>query len=487
MRTLYLLIFAGMCFGPMLMAQEAVQGRTGSINGIILDDKSGAPLAGVNVTIEGTRPGGSTDENGVFEIKNLAPGNYTLIFEFVGYEKSIRRNVSVSAGGSSDLSTIRLKAATLRLKEIVVSPGSYSMMGNDPSIRQTLSSDDIEIMGWAEDITRAVQRIPGITANEFSAKFSVRGGEADEVLVLLDGMQIYKPFHQKDFGGGLFSTVDIEAIEGVNLLTGGFSAEYGDRMSGVLDMRTKSPQNGQRQSSVGFSLMNLRMFSMGSFNDNKGSYLLSARRGYLDIIDRLMGNEFKLKPNYYDVLSKLEFKLSDSQTLAAYGFFANDAYKLDERVIERGKSVPNIDYVDTNYGNNYGWLTLKSVFSPQLYARTIVYGGAVDQKRFWENFDDDPDAYMRSADILDERKFRFAGIKQDWDVELSDDVLLKAGADLKRMRTDYDYFNDINNEFIDRDGNLVPQVKSLPLPRVMKATRPGCICRRAFAWRSRWR
>jgi outer membrane receptor protein involved in Fe transport len=133
----------------------------------------------------------------------------------------------------------------LALKEIIVTPGSYSIMGDVPSMRQTLTSEDIKMMGWAEDVTRAVQRIPGISANDFSAKFNIRGADADEVLVLLDGMQIYQPFHQKDFGGGLFSTIDIETLDGVELLSGGFTASYDDRMSGVLNMTTKNPDEGE--------------------------------------------------------------------------------------------------------------------------------------------------------------------------------------------------------------------------------------------------
>ena len=78
-------------------------------------------------------------------------------------------------------------------------------------------------------------------------------------------MQIYKPFHQKDFGGGLFSTIDIETLDGLDLLTGGFPADYGDRMSGVLDMTTQKAQEGEHQTSLGLSLMNMRAFSMGAF------------------------------------------------------------------------------------------------------------------------------------------------------------------------------------------------------------------------------
>jgi len=333
-------------------------------------------------------------------------------------------------------------------------------MGSEPSPRQTLTSDDIKMMGWAEDITRAVHKIPGISSSDYEAKFNIRGGEADEVLVLLDGMQIYKPFHQKDFGGGLFSTIDIETIEGVDLLTGGFTAEYGDRMSGVLNLKTQIPREGQRQSSLGFSLMNMRLFSMGTFNKNKGSYLFSVRRGYLDLLNRLMKNEFKLEPKYYDLFGKVEYQLNKNNTLSANTFLATDNYKLDEKVLEPSKTKYNIDYSNTKYGNYYGWLALQSFFKPTVFARTILYAGKLNQNRYWNNYDDDIMAHLSTATISDDRNFTLLGLKQDWSCDISNNLQLKFGLDVKKLKATYDYNSNILNEFISADDSLTYKIDS---------------------------
>ena len=124
----------------------------------------------------------------------------------------------------------------------------------------------------------------GISATDFSSKFTIRGGENDEVLMTLDGMELYDPFHQRDVSGGLFSIVDIETVQNIELLTGGFSAEYGNRQSGVFNMKTKQVADGERHISVGLSMMNARFYTDGKFANNKGSYLFSARRGMLDVI-----------------------------------------------------------------------------------------------------------------------------------------------------------------------------------------------------------
>jgi len=426
----------------------------GVINGTVLDKKSQKPLQGVNVIVEGIRRGAVTNHNGEFTISKLIAGEYTLVFRHIGYALYSEKDIEITAGKTVTLKTIQLEEQAIPLREIVVTPGSYTIMGSEPSPRQTLTSDDIKMMGWAEDITRAVQRIPGITSNDFQAKFNVRGGEGDEVLVLLDGMQVYKPFHQKDFGGGLFSTVDIEAIESVDLLTGGFTADYGDRMSGVLNMKTKTPKEDQRQTSLGFSLMNMRLFSMGAFHDNKGEWLFSARRGYLDIINKLMKNEFKLQPKYYDVLGKMEYKLNNIHSLAAYGFLASDQYRLDEKVLEKGMTEPNIDYSDTKYKNNYAWLTWNSIFSSKLYARSILYTGLLTQKRYGNNYDNDPKAHLVAATISDDRDMQIFGIKQDWTYQLSQKVLFKYGMDIKKLKAKYNYSNNINNEYVLANDSL---------------------------------
>jgi outer membrane cobalamin receptor len=439
----------------------------GTIKGVVLDKGTREALDGVNITFEGTRRGTTTNQDGEFLISKIPIGTYTLIFEYIGYRRIKYENVTVAADQTIDLQVIEMVEEPIPLKAIVVTPGSYSIMGSEPSVRQTLTSEDIKMMGWAEDITRAVQRVPGISGNDFTAKFNVRGGDVDEVLVLLDGMQIYKPFHQKDFGGGLFSTIDIETIGGLDLLTGGFPADYGDRMSGVLDMTTKRAKEGERQTSLGLSLMNMRAFSMSAFNGNKGSWLFSARRGYLDIINSLTGNQFKLHPNYYDILGKVDYKIHAKHTLSAHFFLANDTYKLDERITESGNTTPNIDFLKTEYGNNYGWLTLNSLFSPNLYVRTLLYGGLLPQKRSRLLFDNDPDAHFNSSTVADDRDFKLIGIKQDWAYEVSRHIFLKFGMDLKRLNTKFTYSKNIRNEFITANDSLTEQTEMSDVQRTV--------------------
>jgi outer membrane receptor protein involved in Fe transport len=135
---------------------------------------------------------------------------------------------------------IALQRKAIALSEIIVTPGRFAIMGDVTGSRQTLSQEEIQtIPQFGEDIFRAVTRLPGITGDDFSARFTVRGGENDQVLVRVDGVELYDPFHLKDIGGGALSIIDVGLIEGVDLLTG------------VFDVRTRTPQPGRTHAAVG--------------------------------------------------------------------------------------------------------------------------------------------------------------------------------------------------------------------------------------------
>ena len=420
-------------------AEENILQKKGILRGRVLDSNTKEPLVGANILVVGTDKGGISDLDGYFIITYLNPGVYSLRFSYIGYKSKHVDTIVLLKEEEIEI-TVELEPDIISLKEIVVTPSQFTIMGDVPPSRQTLSHEDIQIMAWGEDTYRAIARLPGISSSDFSAKFTVRGGEHDQVLVLIDGLELYEPFHLKDIEGGALSIVDVEAVEGIDLLTGGFTAEYGDRMSGVFNMKLKRATEGRRRSALGISFMNARAMSEGTFSNNRGAWLFSARRGYLDIVLDLMGEENQPSPTYYDILGKTEYRLSDIHTLSANLLHAGDRVSFTE---------DDDDVDDTAYDNTFGWLTLLSVPNKNLFVRTVGSYTSLTSRREGIGYLGDNSGL--DFTVLDERHFNVFGLKQDWNLGVSDRLVLKWGFDLKGLNGDYDYDSV---KYLYRDASL---------------------------------
>lgn len=421
--TLKILFFSLASISSPLLAD-------GVIKGIVLDRDTREPLLGANIRVLGTTLGAATGADGRFVLSPIPNGTYTLEASLIGYQPQRLENKSISASAALEVS-FELMEAPVPLSEIIVTPGRFAIMQNEPAVRQTLTRDEIStIPHFGEDIYRAVQRLPGISGNDFNAKFTVRGGENKEVLVLLDGLELYEPFHLNDIGGGL-SIVDVEAIGGINLMTGGFTAEYGDKLSGVFDISSITPDHGTRRTALGLSFLNARFKTEGRFNDDKGRWFFSARRGYIDLVLKLIGEDEQLSPDYYDVLGKVQYRLNGRHTLSIHALRSGDQFDLLDK--DEG------DKVGSGYGNTYGWLTLKSFWRPTLFAQTVLSAGRVDRDRTGTDFTG-ANRQVR-ADVADVRDFQVYNFKQDWSFNFSDRHFIKWGFDAKSLYADYDYFN----------------------------------------------
>jgi len=414
----------------------------GSIKGRIIDKETREPLFGTNISIVGMNMGGTSDKNGEFLINNIPIGNQTIQFSYIGYEIERKKNITIKENNETEL-FIELIPKILQLKEITVTPSQFSIMGEVPTVKQTMTHEDLQTATFGEDIYRAITRLPGISASDFSAKFTVRGGENEQILVLMDGLELYEPFHLKDIDGGALSIVDVDAIESIDLLTGGFPAEYGDRMSGVFNMRSSQLPIGKKRTSFGISLMNARFMTEGSFSNGRGSWLLSARRGYLDIVLDLMGEESPPKPKYYDTLGKLRFKLSEKHNLSVNFLHASDNMDF----IEDDKDKDN-----TSYENTYSWLTLKSFPTSKLYVQSVASFGRIKHNRMGIGYSGD----LKNIDfeVSDIKNVAMFGLKQDWNYELAERWYIKWGFDFKGVKSEYDYFsNERNVVYLANDQN----------------------------------
>jgi len=416
-------------------AQPAQQATKGEIHGQVTDAATGEPVVGVTVSLIDKYGGTTADTSGNYRLTGLRSGDYALRYSHVGYETREIAGIPVVAGQSAR-SDVALDPRVVTIKGITVTPGRFQIMGDEPTVHQTLTRGEIEtIPQLGDDFFRAVNRLPGVSGNDFSTRFNVRGGEYDEVLVTLDGLQVYEPFHLKDIDGGAMSIVDVAAIEGIDLMTGGFPAVYGDRMSGVFNISSRQVPPDSKRLNLSLSMLNTRLLSEGTFAHNRGSWLVSARRGYIDLVLKLAGADDNLKPTYYDLFGKFRYQLNGRHVLGFNFLHAGDDIRYFGEDDEAG------DTLETSYGNSYAWFTLWSQLHNKVNVRTIASVGQVKQDRSGQLFDNW--AGGPSLNARDKKDFRLAGLASDWEWELGDVSLLQFGFDARRLSADYDYLSHV--------------------------------------------
>ncbi len=210
-----------------LTTSIAFAGTTGKITGKVTDDQTGEPVVGANVVVEGTFLGAAADLDGFYSISNVPPGTYRLIVSAVGYQKTIIENVLVKI----DLTTridIKLSSSVIQLNQEVVVTSQRPMVQKDlTSTSVTISSDDIRMMP-VESIGQIVNLQAGVIDGHF------RGGRSNDVAYLIDGVAVTDPFN-----GGFTVEVENTSIRQMEVITGTFNAEYGQALSGVVNIVTE--------------------------------------------------------------------------------------------------------------------------------------------------------------------------------------------------------------------------------------------------------
>ena len=275
-----LLAFAGAIAIPRALAAQD-PGR-GAVAGEIVEAGSGAPRPAVLVTVDGARRGALTDDAGRFAISDLVPGSHVVRVRQLGFVPQ-QRTIAVRAGATTTadfaLAVMPVRIAGVESRDQGRDRERFESAPNLGTL--TLGRTAISrVPALGEpDVLRAVQLLPGISArNDFSSGYNVRGGESDQNLILLDGYPIYNPFHL----GGLFSTFVDETVGSIDLLTGGFGAAYGGRLSSVLDVQSAPRTRPGLHGVLGVSAIASTLTLGSASGDGRFSWSLTGRRTYAD-------------------------------------------------------------------------------------------------------------------------------------------------------------------------------------------------------------
>ena len=318
----------------------------------------------------------------------------------------------------------------IELEEIIVTPSKFTVQdGTDASL--SLSKDAIDLFPLIDnDVFRAAHIFPGVTSNDFSARFNLRGGEKDEIVVRLDGMELFEPYHLQDFGGAI-SIIDLGVIHRADLFMGGFPAEYGDKMSGVFDITTKTGDRDRFAMNLGIDLINAHALLEGPLS-NKGSWLVSARRGYADLILALMDADEDLRPQYADLYSKISYDLTDKDKLTF-----NALYAWDDNFINQDNDA---DDLDSTYHNAMFWTKWRHFYSESVWSDLFVFNNLATRDRrvglAWDHWG------RRTGlvyDSVDKRDLGFLGVKGELTAHLRETHTIRGGLEWRFSRAEYDY------------------------------------------------
>ncbi len=328
------------------------------IYGFITDKASGEALIGANVYLAGTDQGTATNHDGYFVISDIQNGNYTMVVSYLGYETSTKP-IHLSDGMDEELS-VALKTVPLELSAIEVTGEEVDRRVNIQISRNTLNMrqlKNVPQLGEA-DLFRTLQSLPGVlTESEFSTGLVIRGGNSDQNLILLDGITVYNPSHV----GGLFSNFIVDAIKEADLLKGGFNAEYGGRLSAVLNVRSREGNRNEFKGKGSVSLLSAQTTLEGPIGN--GAWLASARRTYFDQIFK--GTSFEFPYYFYDVQGHVFQDVGENDRLSMSFYAGKDDLFWDELFLEGiwGNKTISMNYrkfFNTKLVSN--WLLAKSRF-----------------------------------------------------------------------------------------------------------------------------
>src|SRR5215217_3167689 len=374
-----------------------------TVNGTVTDSGTGETLIGASVKLNGAVTTGTVTNSYGFYSMNVPSGNYELTVSFIGYKTTsqtidLSKNTRLNVVLTEDNQLNEVIISAVKRNENVVNP----QMGLQKITVKEINN--VPVLLGERDVLKTLQLLPGIkSAGEGNSGFYVRGGSTDQNLILLDEAPVYNASHLL----GFFSTFNSDAIKDVSVYKGGMPAQYGGRLASVLDIKMNDGNRKDYTAEGGIGLISSRLKVEGPIVKDKGSFMVSARRTYLDAFlalspdSSISGNTLY----FYDVNAKANYQLDDKNTLYLSGYFGRDKLGINETF-------------GFNWGNATVTLRWNHLFSDRLFSNTsLIYS---NYNYVISNLMQDNNFEVNSA-------IRNYNLKEDFEYSLSNRHNLKFG------------------------------------------------------------
>lgn len=317
-----------LCSATWVFAQN-----TGSITGRVLDKSTQLPLEAVNIQIEGTTRGVSTDSTGFFQLANIEVGTYNVLFSSLGYKPFTLFNSVINSGNENNY-TIELEEDIRLLNEIVIRGNTRTVKAatiETPLSVQKVTSEEIKSNpGGNFDISKVIQTLPGVGGGAGGGSFRndiiIRGGAPNENVFYIDGIEVpvINHFQTQGSSGGPQGILNVSFIEEVKLTSSAFDARYDNAISSVFQFKQKNGNPNQVQGNIRLSATEFATTFEGPLSPQKSTFLISARRSYLQLLFQAI--DLPIRPNYWDFQTKLTHQFNAKTSLTFIGIGAIDEF-----------------------------------------------------------------------------------------------------------------------------------------------------------------
>jgi outer membrane receptor protein involved in Fe transport len=369
-----------------------------TVSGYVKDAGNGETLIGATIAVKGQTKGISTNQFGFYSL-TLTEGDYTLVCSYTGYQTSSsdirltedrQLNFDLSVRTAMEEVVITSKKRDVNVKN--------AQMGKFVLPIEQIKS--IPALLGEVDLIKTIQLLPGVrNAGEGSAGIYVRGGGPDQNLILLDDAIVYNTGHLF----GFFSIFNSDAIKNVSLIKGGMPAQYGGRLSSVLDIAMKEGNDKKLQVDGGIGLIASRLSIQGPLKKDKASFIISARRTYIDVLTKPAvpkTSEFHGSGYYfYDLNAKMNYKFSENDRLYISGYFGRDVFDFVNGKRSLDVHIP--------WGNATGTLRYNHVFNKRLFGNTTAV---------FNNYNFSFEAAQNNFNVKLSSGIRDVSLKQDFDL-----------------------------------------------------------------------
>lgn len=399
-----------------------------TIKGFVYDNDSGEPIPFANVVLKGTNYGVATDINGFFSINKIPDGKYTLTLRYVGFEEYAEE---ITLSGKQVVSRkINLKVASQQLKEVKIKGNREERKIETTVSVEKISPKQIQQMpsiGGQADLAQYLQVLPGVTfTGDQGGQLYIRGGSMIQNKTLLDGMAVYNPFHSI----GLFSVFETDVILSADIYTGGFGAEYGGRLSSIMDITTRDGNKRHHTGKIGITTLGANLILEGPLKketpESKSTitYLVTAKNSYLSQSSGLFYSymDSGLPYDFMDLYGKFTMQSENGSKVSLFGFNYTDEVK-------NYQSIANYDWYNYGGGANFSAVTGSNAIMEGNFAYS-------DYKITLE----DESNYPKSSRI---NGFTF-GLHMTYFIGKNK---LKYGVDLEGFGTNYEFYNSFGRHF----------------------------------------